>query len=131
MHKSTRGLEWETEEPLAEDSRGNLPIGSKRLPVEEIDALGEVGKFRIEKGYEFSVHRHRDWGIVVVLRGSVQVTLPDEEKPTVYEAGDVYLVEPGTLHREIMLDDTEVVVIKGSHGIEDRFTTQMVDLAKE
>ena len=126
MHVSTRDRNWATK---SKHTKSDTTSGSIILPVDGIDGLGVAGKYRMPKGFEFKTHQHSDWVIITVLSGRVQVTHPvDDETITVYEPGDVYVVEPGATHRETMLENTEVVVITGPGVVNEQYDTHIVEL---
>ena len=128
MHISTQGRTWVTEVWDSEDGAGGATASMMTLSVEGIEGLGEAGKYRLEKGFEFKSHRHRDWVVVTVVSGRVRVAPPGGGEPTVYEPGDVYLVKPGEVHRETMLEDTEVVVVNGPGVVGERYETHTVEV---
>lgn len=123
MHISSQGLTWE-----AEEVEGDAPCSFVSLPVEGVTGVGGALKFRMGKGIEFKYHRHRDWVAVTILSGKVRVAPPGGAEPSVYEAGDVYLVEPGSLHQETMLEDTEVVVVHGPGVTGEQFDIHTTDV---
>ena len=123
MHISSQGLTWEDEEV-----EGGAACSFVSLPLGKLTDVGGAYKFRMGKGLEFKYHRHADWVAVTILSGKVRVASPGEADPPVYEADDVYLVEPGTLHQETMLEDTEVVVIHGPGVTGERFEIHTVEV---
>ena len=99
------------------------------LGVDDIEELGEVGKYRMDKGFEFKMHQHKDWLVAIVISGQVKVQLKGEDEATVYGPGDVYVCEANhPPHRETMLEDTEVVVINGPRVVGEAYATHTVDV---
>jgi quercetin dioxygenase-like cupin family protein len=99
------------------------------LGVDEIDALGEVGKYKMDKGFEFKPHSHGDWLAVIVLSGQVEVQLDGEDEATVYGPGEVYVVEANHVpHRETILEETEVVVINKPGVLGESYATHTVEV---
>ena len=129
MHTSTLGRDWETEDGNSEDKEKPASTSMIALAVDEIAALGEVGKYKMDKGFEFKLHQHSDWLVVTVLSGRVKVQLKGEDEATIYGPGEVYVVEANHApHCETMLEDTEVVVIGGPGLLGERYETHMVDV---
>jgi len=128
MHVSTQERDWITKDWESEGAGRSATASSIYLPVEGIAGLGSVGKFRLEKGFEFKPHRHRDWVIVTVLSGRLKVATGGDAESCVYEAGEVYVAAPGELHRETMLEDTEVVVVTGPRVVGESYATHVIDV---
>lgn len=132
MHISTQGRPWESES-WAPESDGNIESSGATssviaLPVEGIAGLGGAFKVRMDKGLEFETHQHGDWVVVTVLSGKVQVAHEGDAESCVFEAGDTYLVEPGSVHRETMLVNSEVIVVHGPGVVGERFSTRTVNV---
>jgi len=123
MHISTKGHDWVTY-----NAGKGVSAEAMELSFGGIEGLGEAGKYRLKKGFEFKPHQHRDWVVVTVLSGRVRVTPPTGGEPTVYDPGDIYLVKPLEVHRETMLDDTEVVVVNGPGVAGEVYDTHIVEL---
>ena len=107
MHISTKGRKWATEVWDLEDKEKRASASMITLGVDEIAALGEVGKYKMDKGFEFKSHQHGDWLVAIVMSGLVEVQLEGEDEATIYEPEDIYVVEANhTPHRETMLKET-------------------------
>lgn len=127
MHVSTQGCTWVTE--TISESEGNADGATAKallLPVEGIANLGATGWYELEKGFEYKTHRHRDWLVIAVVSGRLKVTTNSDTETCVYEAGDVYLVEPGAVHRETALEDTKVLIVSGPGTIGEQFQAHTV-----
>lgn len=123
MHVSEKEGTWESSEV-----EGGGTVSFVSVPVEGINGVGGAFKYRMSKGIEFKYHRHRDWVAVTVLSGKVCVAPPGDVEASIYETGNVYLVEPGSLHQETMLEDTEVVVVHGPGVTGEQFEIHTIDL---
>jgi quercetin dioxygenase-like cupin family protein len=129
MHTSTLGRDWVTEDGNSEAKEKPSSASMITLAVDEIAALGEVGKYKVGKGFEFKPHQHGNWLVVTVLSGRVEVQLEGEDESTIYGPGEVYVVEANHApHRETMLEDTEVVVIGGPGLLGERYEAHTVDV---
>jgi quercetin dioxygenase-like cupin family protein len=129
MHISTLDREWVSEEWDMENPKKGASAAMITLGVDHIAALGEVGKYKMDKGFEFKMHQHGDWLVVIVMSGRVEVQLKGEDESTIYGPGDVYVVEPHHVpHRETMLEDTEVVVINGPGVVGESYATHTVEV---
>lgn len=123
MHLSTQGRTWDRKTVA-----GGATSSAMVLPIEGIDGLGGAGKFRMGKGFAFKPHRHGDWLVITVLSGRLEVLHEGDTAPCVYEAGDVYVVAPGAVHRETALADSEVVVVYGPGVRGEHYETHTVSV---
>ena len=121
MHKSTRDTPYESG-----TIEGGAAYGRVQLAFTGTDAVGLVGKYRLGKGLEFAPHRHKDWLVVTVLSGRLRVSQRNGAEACTFGPGDTYLVEPGEVHTETALEDTEVVVINGPGVNDEQFVLRTV-----
>ena len=129
MHRSSKGREWITEVWDLEDKDLRASASMITLGVDDIAPLGEVGKYKMGKGFEFKMHQHSDWLVAIVISGQVKVQLKGEDEATIYGPGDVYVCEANhPPHRETMLEETEVVVINGPGVVGENYATHTVDV---
>ena len=128
MHESTQNQGWVTKSWHSQDDQCNAEAHMIQLPVEGVTGLGGVGKYKLGKGFEFKPHRHRDWVVVTVLKGRIKVATGGDTETCIYKAGDTYLAKPGELHRETMLEDSELVVVIGPLAVGQNYATTVVDV---
>ena len=126
MHKSTRGESYEFSEVGGGGRRGVINVGFSKT-----DAVGLVTSVKLSKGLQAMPHRHADWVVVTVISGAVKVTQNNGSEECVFEAGDTYLVEPGDVHTETAMEDTQVVVIAGPGVVHDKWTRKTIKLEEK
>ena len=69
---------------------------------------------RMHKGKDLGYHKHDTWVQVLVLSGKIHCTLDNRT----CEPGDYYFVEPNDVHKEMALEESEVLVIKAMPNLQ-------------
>lgn len=123
MHKSTKDVPFEF---FAIEGGGTY--GVIQVSPEKTGALGMLGKYSMSKGVQFAPHRHKDWVVVTVISGKLQLAQRNQSETCTYLPGESYLVEPGAVHTETALEDTVVVVVNGPRVNSEQFAMRTVDV---
>ena len=69
---------------------------------------------KMYKGQDLGVHKHETWVQVLVLSGKLYCSLDDRT----CLPGDFYFVEPNDVHREVAIEESEVMIIKAMPNIQ-------------
>ena len=106
MTSTSRPVVLHPNEPMPE------PPGAERKHLNDLDGrwVGWAGWIQNEAGDLSGWHHHAtNDTYVYVLRGSVTVEFgPGESERIVAHAGDLFIVPPNTIHRELTSEDSDL-----------------------